>query len=210
MAAAMSEAVGREVKLARGNLGLSATAAARLAGVSHQTQARVEAGRPEIGFDTACRVAAAVGLKLWVKAFPVATPSLRDTGQLRIADFLRRSASAAYRVVLEFGLGNLVSVDMVLFGAIEIIHIEIERYLADWQAQYRSAANKRDQLASLHGRPVRLVIAIEDTDHNRSAFATHQAAVASMLPAGTRAVMHAIRSGEALGSDGIVWVRTRR
>jgi transcriptional regulator with XRE-family HTH domain len=210
MASAMSVAIGREVRLARASLGLSIASAARLAGVSRQTQARVECGHPEVGLSTACRVADAVGLKLWAKAFPAASPSLRDTGQLRVAEFLRRQTAASYRVMFEVGLGNLTAADMVLYGPIEIIHIEIERYLADWQAQFRSATTKRDLIAGLHARPVRLVIAIEDSDHNRSVFRAHRGVIASMLPVGTRAIMHAIRSGIPLESDGILWVRTRR
>lgn len=210
IAAAAAEAIGREVVLGRSNLGLSIAAAARLAGVSRDTQVRVEAGSASVGIDTACRVAAAIGLKIWVKVFPMASPSLRDTGQLRCAELLRNAASSKWKVAIEFGLGNLLSADVVLFGPLEIIHIEIERYLADWQAQYRAAASKRDLLGNMHTRPVRLVIAIEDTEHNRAAVRTHRQLVSSMLPAGTRTSMRAIRSGDPLGSDGIVWVRPRR
>ena len=199
--------IGREVALARLNLGLTRRAAALLAGVSPSTYDRVEDGDIGVSVDTMTRVAWALGLKVWAKAFPVRTPSLRDTGQLRVAGTLRQLASAAYRVVIEFGLGNGRSADMVLFGALEILHVEIERLLHDFQAQYRAAAHKRDELAAAHQRPVRLVIAVEDTRHNRRLFAEHEDLIRSMLPAGSREVLHALRTGEALGRDALLWVR---
>jgi transcriptional regulator with XRE-family HTH domain len=91
----MAASVGREVLLARTNLRVSQRRAARLARVSPGTQRRVEDGDPSVAWDTACRVASAVGLKVWAKAFPAAEPTLRDTGQLRIANYLRELAHPA-------------------------------------------------------------------------------------------------------------------
>lgn len=209
MSRTMAETVGQEVLLARVNLGLSRRQASRLARVSPQTQRRVEEGDPSVAMDTACRVAAAMGLKLWAKAFPASAPSLRDTGQLRIAEHLRGQAHAAFSVTLELALGSGRSADLVLFGPLEILHTEIERRLADWQGPYRSAANKRDEIAASHRRPVRLVMAIEDTERNRRVAREHAALIRSMLPAGSREVMRSLRTGEPLGRDGILWVRPR-
>lgn len=209
MSRAMAKSIGDEVLLARANLGLSRRHASRLARVSPQTQERVERGDPSVALDTACRVAAALGLKLWAKAFPARSPSLRDTGQLRIAEYLRVLAHASYRVTIELGLGNGRSADEVFFGVDEIIDTEIERHLADWQRQYRTAADKRDELAAAHQRAVRLVIAIEDTEHNRAVARGHESLIRAMLPAGSREVMRALRTGRPLGRDGLLWVRPR-
>jgi transcriptional regulator with XRE-family HTH domain len=209
VARALSMSIGREVLLSRTNLALTCRRPAKLAGVSPSTQQRVERGDPSVGIATACRVAAAVGLKVWAKAFPVRTPSLRDTGQLRIAEMLRHAAHVAYRVAIELALADGRSADEVFFGPDEIIHAEIERLLADWQAQYRSAAAKRDELAAAHQRPVRLVLVIEDTRSNRAAIRPHETLIRSTLPAGSREVMRALRSGQRLGRDGILWIRPR-
>lgn len=209
MARALAESIGREVVLARTNLGLTRRRAARVAGVSPQTQERIEAGDASVRLDTVCRVAGAVGLKVWAKVFPVSVPSLRDTGQLRIAEILRSAAHIAYRVVIELGMGNGRSADEVFFGPEEIIHTEIERFLADYQAQYRSASAKRDELAAHHHRPVRLVLVVEDTLRNRAVVRQHAALIASALPAGSREVMRAIRTGRPLGRDGMLWIRPR-
>jgi len=210
MARGVAGSIGHEVTLARTNLALTRYAAARLAGVSPSTQKRVEEGDPSISIDTASRVADAIGLKLWAKAFPIRTPSLRDTGQLRIAAFLRSLASDAFRVTLELGLGNGRSIDITFFGPVEIIAAEIERLLADLQAQYRAAAAKRDELALIHQRPVRLVLVVEDNRRNRAAVRDHAALIGSMLPAGSREVLRALRGGQPLGRDGILWVRPPR
>lgn len=199
--------IGQEVALARTNQALTIRAAARLAGVAPATQQRVEAGDPAVGIVTVCRVAAPLGLKVWGKAFPASTPSLRDTGQLTIAEHLRTVASPALRVVLEHGLGNGRAIDAVLLGADEIIAAEIERLLADLQAQYRVADAKRVELAALHQRPVRLVLAVEDTRHNRTVAREHAGLIRSMLPAGSREIMRAIRAAAPLGRDGLLWVR---
>lgn len=159
---------------------------------------------------TMCRVAGPLGLKVWGKGFPAVTPSLRDTGQLTIADQIRGLLHPAARCKLEHGLGNGRSIDMVVFGADEILAIEIERLLADLQAQYRSADAKRIELAEVHQRPVRLVLAVADTRRNRAAAAEHARLVRAMLPATPREILAVLRRGGALGRDGLLWVRPPR
>jgi transcriptional regulator with XRE-family HTH domain len=205
----MCEGIGREITLARSSHALSMRAAARLARVAPRTQSKVEAGSPTVRVEILCRVASAMGLKVWGRAFPATEPSLRDTGQLWIADSLRRRAHPSLSVAIEHALGNLRSADAVFFGATEIIHVEIERLITDYQAQYRRMAEKRDLLAEEHRRPVRLVLAIEDTARNRSAVRPHTALIATAFSAGSRDVLRALQSGTPLGRDGIVWIRRK-
>ena len=209
MARTMAAFIGQEVLLARTDLALTRRTAARLARVSPQTQERVERGDPSVGLHTVCRVAAGVGLKVWAKAFPAQQPSLRDTGQLRIAEWLRRVVSPACNVALEVPVGSERSADMVLYAPTEIVHIEIERRLADWQEQIRRAQVKRDQLAHRHERPVRLVMAVEDIGSNQALARDHATVLRAMLPAASREVARALRIGTPLGRDGILWVRPR-
>lgn len=207
MATNMSASIGREVLLARTNLGMTVRSAARLAGISATTYRNVERGAPSVRLTTICRVATALGLKLWAKAFPVREPSLRDTGQLRLAERLRTMAHGSHRFVLELALGNGRSADVVLFGPDEILLIEIYRILSDFQAQYRSAADKRLQLSERHQRPVRLVLVVEDTHRNRRMAREHTNVLQASLPATSRDVAKAIRTATALGRDGILWLR---
>jgi len=106
-------------------------------------------------------------------------------------------------------MGNGRAIDMALFGPVEIIAMEIERLIADFQAQYRAASAKRDELAVAHQRPVRLVMALEDTRRNRAAMREHEALIRSVLPADSREVLRAIRTGDPLGRDGLLWIRPR-
>jgi DNA-binding XRE family transcriptional regulator len=207
MARELALGIGREVTLARARLGLTITTAARLASVAPETQRRIEAGDPTAGFTTACKVAGAVGLRVWSKAFPAATPSLRDTGQLLVAEHLTRMAHPALHPSVEHRLRSGRAIDVALFGPEEIIATEIERLLADWQAQFRSADAKRAELADAHQRPVRLVIAVEDTRRNRAVLVEHATLIRRMLPAGTREILAALRAGAPLGRDGLLWVR---
>jgi hypothetical protein len=99
------------------------------------------------------------------------------------------------------------SIDLVMFGATEILGTEIERMAVDFQAQYRRADRKRGLLADVHQRAVRLVMAVEDTRRNRAAIEPHRDLIAEALPARSREILHAIRTGEPLGRDGLLWIR---
>jgi transcriptional regulator with XRE-family HTH domain len=200
--------IGTEVKLARVTHAMSRQRVATLAGVSWSTELRVELGDPHIGLETMCAVAEAVGLDVVLRAYPGSPPRLRDSGQLDVAERLVSSANAVWQAQLELVIGpHGESIDVALFGPDEIIALEIERMAADFQNQYRRAESKRKALAEQHARPVRLVLAIEDTRRNRTAVAPHLPFIRTVLPAASREVLAAIRGGRRLGRDGLVWIR---
>lgn len=200
--------IGREIRLARVTLALSRRELDRRAGVALSTVSRIERGDPGVQLDTLIAVGAAIGLDVVVKAYPGATPELRDTGQLRIAELLCGEAHAGWRPHLELPAGEHGrAADLVFMRPDEILHIEIERSATDYQAQYRAAAAKREWLAARHARPVRLVLVVEDTRRNRAAVRAHQEVIRKALPAGSRDVLAALRKGEPLGRDGLLWTR---
>lgn len=189
-------------------LAMSRRRAAVRAGVSWSTQLRVELGDPNIGLQTLCAVAEAIGLDVVLRSYPGRQPSLRDTGQLVLGEKLVERAHGSWQPTFELVVGeHRESIDLVLFGPDEILAIEIERLLSDLQAQYRRAEAKRQLLAGRHRRPVRLVVAIEDTRRNRGAVDRHDGLIRSVLPARSREVFGALRTGRPLGRDGLVWVR---
>lgn len=201
---------GSEVSLARATLGLTVQQAAHLAGVAWETQVRAEAGDPGLSVTTMCAIGGAVGIDVVVRTYPGRPPSLYDTGQLTIAEQLRSEAHAAWKLTIELLVGEHgEAIDVALFGASEIIATEIERLAVNWQAQYRKADAKRAILAAQHQRPVRLVMAIEDTQRNRRALAPHLEVARLALPASSRDVLRALRTGEPLGRDGLLWIRRR-
>jgi transcriptional regulator with XRE-family HTH domain len=206
-----AERIGSEIRLARSDLALTRAAAARRAGVAPDTARRVEAGDPSVTLETLCSVAGGVGLDIVVRAYPARPPGLRDSGQLRLAEQVCDVARARREATLEMPAGEHgEAVDLALFGPQEVIAVEIERLVLDFQAQYRRAARKRDNLTTRHSRPVRLVLVIEDTRRNRAAVADHAAFLRQLLPAGSREILGALRSGRPLGRDGLLWLRRRR
>lgn len=199
---------GDEVHLARIGLGMSKRTAARRAGIAWATWDAAERGNPGTTLATLTSMGEAVGLDLVLNAYPGRSPSLRDTGQLEHAQAIVATAHGSWQAALELSVGpHGRAIDLVLFGPTEILAIEIERLALDYQAQYRRADEKRQLLAAEHRRPVRLVMLIEDTRRNRDAMAPHLDLVGRSLAGGTREVLAAIRNGEPLGRDGLLWRR---
>jgi transcriptional regulator with XRE-family HTH domain len=179
--------------------------------VSWSTASRVQLGDSTVGLETLCAVTEAVGLDLVLRVYPGGQPSLRDSGQLVLVELLRTQAHVSWQVAVELGVGaHREAIDLVLIGATAILACEIERMATDFQAQYRRADQKRRVLAAGHQRPVRLVMAVEDTRRNRAALEAHSEFLRSVLPAGSREVLAAVRSGRPLNRDGLLWVRRRR
>jgi transcriptional regulator with XRE-family HTH domain len=206
-----AERFASEVRMARADRGLTLKQVGRRAAVSPDTARRVENGDPGAELDTLCAVGAAVGLDVVLQAYPSNPPSLRDSGQLVLAQYLCSIAHPSWKPELEMRAGDHgEAIDLGFFGAREIIDVEIDRLILDWQKQHRRNNLKRDYLAARHQRPVRLVLAIEDTVRNRSALAPHLPFIRTVLPAGTREVRRALRTGEPLGRDGLIWIRRSR
>lgn len=196
-----------ELRRARATLGLSRATIATAAGVARSTVERVEAADPHVQLDTLTAVAAAIGIDLVLRAYP-ASRQPRDTRHMAIIEMLRSAASPVWRPGLEIRAGvHGEAADLVLAGPDEILHFEAVRKLTDVQAQLRPAQAKRDYLSERYSRPVRLVLAVEFTQGNRSAVAAHESLIRSQLPATSRMVMSALRNGRPLGMDGLVWIR---
>jgi len=150
----------------------------------------------------------AVGLDLVLRTYPGAGPTLRDRGQMLVAQRLGELAGPTWKPSLEVTAGDRgEAIDEVFWGPDEVLAVEIIRHLRDYQAQYRAASLKRDWLARHHQRPIRVILAVEDLRRNRAAIAAHVPLVASVLPAGTRRIVAALRAGRPVGSDGLMWVR---
>lgn len=206
-----AESFGSDVIMARARIGASLRSVGRRAGVSVDAVRRVESGDPAVQLDTLCAVGEAVGLDLVLKGYPTPGPSLRDTRQLEIARILAGLAHPSWRSQLEVRAGEHgEAVDIGFFGALEILASEIDRVVPDFQDTHRRNTRKRDFLAGIHQRPVRLVMVVQDTARNRQAFEPHLDLIRSALPAGSREVLAALRSGEPLGRDGLLWMRPYR
>jgi transcriptional regulator with XRE-family HTH domain len=208
----LAASFGRELRIARMNAGLTQASLARLAGVSQQLASWAELGNGDISLDARCRLAAACGHELGWRLYPVATVRLRDSGQMALAQVIVGAAHPSWRPSLEVPVapGDPRAADLLLAGPTEIIHVEIERALVDFQAQLRSAQLKRELFAAQDERPIRLVIAVPDAAASRERLAPFSQLINQTMPAASRTIWRAIRGGEALQRDGILFVRAAR
>lgn len=206
----LAERAGAEIASARSEDAMTVPAVARRAGVSADTVRRIEAGDPAVGLANVCAVAEAVGLEPVVSVYPGRRPGLRDTGQMTIARHLIEARHPSLEARLEATAGERGEAgDLLLLGPSEIIHVEIDRRIDDFQDRYRRNAAKRNWLAAHHDRPVRLVMVVEDTPRNRTALAGHREVTSHVLPASSRDVLRALATGRPLGRDGLLWIRRR-
>jgi transcriptional regulator with XRE-family HTH domain len=203
---------GRDLRIARMTVGLTQAEMAKLAGISQQQASLVERGIGDTSLVIRARLAAACGHELGWRLYPVATVRLRDSGQMALAQAIVAAAHPSWTARLEvpIGPGDPRAADVLLVGAEEIIHIEIERSLVDFQAQLRSAQLKREALAAREERPIRLVIAVPNTQATTMRLAPFQGIIRQTMGAPARGIWRAIRTGEPLTSDGILFLRNPR
>jgi transcriptional regulator with XRE-family HTH domain len=205
----LATAFGRELRIARMSAGLTQMQMAKLAGTSQQQVSLVERAIGDVSLTIRCRLAAACGHELGWRLYPVATVRLRDSGQLGLAEVIVGAAHPSWKASLEVPIspGDPRAADLLLVGPTEVIHIEIERALVDFQAQLRSAQLKRDALIAREEKPIRLVIAVPDRQTTAVRLAPFAQLVRRTMPATSRGIWRAIRSGQPLLSDGILFVR---
>jgi transcriptional regulator with XRE-family HTH domain len=194
------------------NAGLTQTELARLAGVSQQEASKAERGASDLSLDARCRLAAGCGHELGWRLYPVATVRLRDSGQLALAQVIASEAHQGWQARLEVPVapGDARAADMVLDGGDELVQIEIERSLVDFQAQLRAGQLKREVLAEHTRRTVRLILAVPDSRTSRARLAPFADLISRALPTTSARAWRAIRSGEPLAGDGILYVRAPR
>ena len=203
--------VGRDLRTARLTLGQSQAYLGRRIGMAQSTLSEIERGAFAADLMTLFQIAASVGLQPVLNLYPNGRVRLRDTGQLAIANLLIDRAGPAWRPILEHPIGkapDLRAADLVFVSAQEVLDLEIERNLADLQAQLRSGMLKRDALAERYKIPVRFVLVLPDT-HRLRGIVADAPALKAVLPMSSSDVLAAIGKGMPLGGDGLLWVRER-
>lgn len=203
---------GKELRIARVTAGMSQSQLGQTVGATQQLVSLAELGDPNVSLDARCRLAAACGHELGWRLYPVASVRLRDSGQMELAQAIVNAAHPTWKARLEVPIasGDPRAADLVLASQAEIIHLEIERALVDFQAQLRAAQLKRDALAARNHLPTRLVIAMPDTRGSRARLDPFAHLIGQTMSATSRDIWRAIRSGEPLHGDGILFVRAGR
>ncbi len=196
--------LGRELRVARVTGGRTQGAIARAVGTSVARISRLERGLiPTATLGQLARVAAAAGMKLYVRAYP-ASRRLLDEPQLRLLAELRRRAHAAWRWETEVPIplsGDLRAADATASLPNCRVAYELWTRLADWQAQSRGALLKQRDLGA-----DRLVVVLRDTRANREALRQAGPDALASFPIGPRAVLRSLAEGRDPGGNGIVFL----
>ena len=193
--------LGRELRVARVLAGRTQSQVARAIGSSHAQVSRIENARVRsVSVRQLCRFAAAVGMRVWVRAFPGGR-RLIDTPQLALLTKLRgRSQAWACRTEVTMPIdGDLRAADAVLSNGQCTIVVEAITRLIDFQAQSRAAlAKKRDLRAD------RLIMLVAATRANRRGLRETAEITSGSFPLRTDEILRALQAGEDPGGDGIV------
>lgn len=194
--------IGRDVRGARLDGGVSMRRASARVGMSHTQLGRIERGHIEnLTVGQLCRACAAVGLLLHVRAIP-GTGTAVDAGQLALLGRLRSQLPASMLVRTEVPIplpGDRRAWDAVIGLDPEETAVEAEARMRDLQALDRKCALKlRDSGMR------RLVLLVSDTPHNRRMLELHREDLRASFPLDTRKVMASLRVGRTPEASGIV------
>jgi transcriptional regulator with XRE-family HTH domain len=203
-------ALAKELATACMVAGLTHRQLAERVGMSTSRMSRVLNAAVPIDPDLAGSLAQACGHRLAMHITPGDGIRLRDSGQLALAEAIRREAHASWRIQFEAPIGQAPdrrAADILLRNPYEAVLLEIERWLRDYQAQYRALQLKRAAYSERTGSIVRLVMALPDTTATRRALEPHRDVIASSFTVSSRRAWACIRSGEPLGGDALLWVR---
>jgi len=197
--------LGNDLRTARLANGLTMRAIANRIGVSPTTILRIERANFEgASPDVLARQAAAVGLRVRIRAYPEGPP-LRDAPQIALErKFLELLGPGAPPLRLEQGVTD-DPLDRRAFDAtLDIpggLGLEFVTRFHDCQAQLRQGLHKQRD-AGL----ARLVFVVKATHSNRHAVAAAADVIATTFPLGTRAVIKALREGKDPGANGLIFI----
>lgn len=194
--------LGRELRLARIQAGMTQTQVARRIGTSTARISRFENGHvADVSTTRLFRLAAAVGMRAWLRAVPVGR-RLLDEPQLNLLGRLRDRVHGSWGWQLEVPVprpNDLRAADAVLSAAGCRIVVEAITRLADYQAQLRACQLKARDLAA-----DRLILLVNATTANREAVRGAGPMLAAALPVGTRAALVALAAGRDPGGDALI------
>lgn len=198
--------LGNDLRNARLANGLTLKHVAQAVGVSSPTILRIERSKSRTGARplVLARQAAAVGLRVRIKAYPEGPP-LRDAPQIALErKFLQLLGSGAPPLNLEQGVTDDPRDRRAFDATLDIpggLGLEFVTRFHDCQAQLRSGLQKQRD-AGL----ARLVFVVRATHANRLAVAAAADVIATTFPLGTRVVLHALRGGKDPGANGLIFI----
>jgi Helix-turn-helix. len=195
--------LGDDLRNARLNAGLTLREVGRRVGVAPSTVLAVErADEPGARPDLLSRQAAAVGMRVRIRAYPDGDP-IRDAASVRLIGAFRARLPADLQfrpeVPVSDAPGDLRAWDGVLDLPGCTCGLEFVTRFHDCQAQLRAF-----ELKLRDGSVDRLVVVVMATHANRRALSAARDIVAAAFPLATRQVIAALAAGRDPGSNGIV------
>lgn len=194
--------LGDQLRTGRHIAGVTQSRLGASIGASQGEVSRRELGRSRRLMGESLAVhAAAVGLKLSVKLWPVGG-GVRDAAQARyVAAFVSR-VGRLWRVALEAPIqiaGDLRAVDVLLVRGPVLIAVEVITRLADLQAQVRAGQTKARDIQA-----TRLILVIAGTRANRRALAATRGTLVAAFDLDSRRLIADLAAGRDPGRDGIL------
>lgn len=196
--------LGRELRLARLQHGLSQEALGHAIGMSDTQVGRIERGQvPGASVGCLARLLSVAGLELSARAYPTGAP-LRDKAQLAWLNRLRGQVAAAFtwRTEVPVGaVGDLRVWDAVLSLGGDRMGIKAETRLTDLQAvQRRITLKRRDSEVG------RAVLLLADTRTNRVMTRTFEMSIRNAFPIPGRVALWALREGQLPSGSALILV----
>ena len=196
--------IGRELRLSRRTSGMRQRDVARLTSTSTSHVCRVEHGQvATLSIRELARHAAAVGLKPYVKLFPLAR-RLLGRPQLQLLGRFRNRLNSVWSWETEVPIpreGDLRSCDCVIRIPECTILVEAYTRFADYQAQTASAMRKKRDLPA-----DRLIILVAATRANRTAVDEAAGVAAGSYSLAPRSTLRALLEGTDPGTDSILFL----
>ncbi len=197
--------LGREVRRARLEHGLSQALVAKAARTSRSQVGRIEAAKaPRVSVVELSRLLAVVGLELSARAYP-AGPPIRDAAHCALIERFR--ARVAPTVAWQFEVPLPIAGDrrawdaVLLIGKVQIA-VEAETRPRDLQALQRHVALKRRDDPGIAA----VVLLLANTRHNRELVRNNCHGIRTDLPLEGAAVLAALGDGRRPAGSGFVLV----
>ena len=199
--------IGREFRVARVLAGMRQADVAARIGRNASHVSRVEHGLIRgLTLPATARHAAVVGLRPWMRLFPVIARPL-DRAQLALFAAFRDRIGAAWEVQLEVPMpirGDLRAADAVLTNPDCRCVVELITRLADLQAQARAGRLKVRDL-----RGDRLILVVSATTTNRRAAQSAGPSMTDGFPVPAKEAFRRLASGQDPGGDCLLFLEPR-
>jgi transcriptional regulator with XRE-family HTH domain len=195
--------IGKEIRQARLEHGLSQETVARGARTSRSTVGRIEQARLDgVSINQLARLLAVLGLELSARAYPAGQP-VRDAAHLVLIDKLRRAVhqKVAWHFDVPLGLpGDQRAWDAVVSIGRAQLAVEAETRLHDIQAIQRRVGLKRRDCPNISA----VVLLLAATRHNRNVFRAYREALLADFPVEPGEMLEALSAGRDPGGSGVL------